>query len=181
MSATENAVALRFTDRAAADRAFDDLMRLAPARTEVRGAVLIERLEDGTVHVPAVLETAPGPDATADGLVGSLMGLLGGPLGVAMGWGISAAIAGGRHDRRAEGALGVFAPHFPRGGVAILAEAAEHDQEALNLLAMTYDAVLERRPADTVRIELNAMQKEAELIRERQREAAGVPLRKLAA
>ncbi|MGW0709431.1 hypothetical protein ACWD4G_26335 [Streptomyces sp. NPDC002643] len=180
MSMNEHAVALRFTDRAAAYQAFGDLTRLSSDTAEVRGAVLVERVEDGTVRVPAVLETEPGRNTAVGGLVGSLMDILGGPLGPVMGWGIGAVIGGGYGHRQAPeaaeateiaSAVGAFTPHVPPGGTALLAEVGESDTEALNLLAMTYGAVLERRPADTVRAELKAMAEDAELIRKRQAKA----------
>ncbi|MFF4507120.1 hypothetical protein [Streptomyces sp. NPDC001401] len=56
----ENAVTLRFADRATAYQALSDLKYLSPATTEVRAAVLIERLEDGAVRVPEGLDTEEG-------------------------------------------------------------------------------------------------------------------------
>ncbi|QFR01554.1 hypothetical protein F9278_41290 [Streptomyces phaeolivaceus] len=173
MSTNENAVALRFADRGAARQAFGDLTRLGSA-AEVRGAVLMERLEDGTVCVPAVLETAPGWNAEVGGLVGSLMGVLDGPLGMTVGWGIGAMIGDG-HDHRpstgATGAAGTVAAvtsDLPPGGTVVLVEVGESDPEALNLLAMNYDAVLERGSADAVRAELKTMEQVAELVREQE-------------
>ncbi|BBC30987.1 uncharacterized protein SGFS_022810 [Streptomyces graminofaciens] len=168
MSMSENAIALRFADRATAYQALSDLKHLTSATTEVRGAVLIERLEDGTVRIPEGLETKAGRNTAVGGLVGSLVGILGGPLGVLMGWGIGAAIGSGYDYKRvteATGAVGAFTPHVPPGGTAVLAEVRESDTQALDLLAMRYDAVLERRPADSARTELKAMEEAADRIR----------------
>ncbi|MFI5798659.1 DUF1269 domain-containing protein [Streptomyces sp. NPDC051677] len=168
MSVNENAVTLRFADRAAAYQALSDLKYLSPATTEVRAAVLIERLEDGAVRVPEGMDTEEGRNTAVGGLVGSLVGILGGPLGVLMGWGVGALIGGGRDYKRAEEtttAVGAFVQHVPPGGTALLAEVRESDTEALDLLAMRYDAVLERCPADDVRAELKAMEEAAERIR----------------
>ncbi|MFI1708746.1 DUF1269 domain-containing protein [Streptomyces griseoruber] len=164
----ENAVALRFADRATAYQALSDLRHLHSATVEVRGAVLIERLEDGTVRVPEGLETAAGRHTAVGGLVGSLVGILGGPLGVLTGWGIGAVIGSGYDYKRAEEATGtvaLFTQHMPPGGTAILAEVRESDPQPLDLLAMRYDAVLERRPSDSVRAELKAMEEAADAIR----------------
>lgn len=171
MSVNENAVALRFADRAAAYQALSDLKHLSPATTEVRAAVLIERLEDGTVRVPEGVDTEEGKGAAVGGLVGSLVGILGGPLGVLMGWGVGALIGGGRDYKRAEQAttaVGAFVQHVPPSGTVILTEVRESDTEALDLLALRYDAVLERRPADSVRAELKAMEEAAEKARKEQ-------------
>ncbi|MFE7278413.1 hypothetical protein [Streptomyces sp. NPDC057623] len=175
----ENAITLRFTGRAAAYQAFGELTHLGSA-AEVHGAVLVERLEGGAVRVSETLGAVPGRNTGGDGLVGSLVGLLDGPLGMLMGWGVGAMIGGG-HDRSqaaeaaeitrpvsAVTASSSFAPHLlPGGGAVILAEAGESDTDALNLLAMRYDAVLERRPAGAVRAELKVIEEEAEQIRKR--------------
>ncbi len=168
MSTNENAVALRFADRAAAYQALSDLKHLSPATTEVRAAVLIERLEDGTVRFPEGVDTEEGKSAAVGGLVGSMVGILGGPLGILMGWGVGALIGGGRDYKRVEQsttAVGAFVQHVPPSGTAILAEVVESDTQALDLLALRYGVVLERRPADDVRAELKAMEEAAERAR----------------
>ena len=171
MSVNENAVALRFADRAAAYQALSELKYLSPATTEVRAAVLVERLQDGAVRVPEGMDGEEGRNTAVGGLVGSLVGILGGPLGVLMGWGVGALIGGGHDYKRAEQAataVGVFAQQVPPGGTAILAEVRESDTQALDQLAMRYDAVLERRPADSLRTELKAMEEAAEQARKEQ-------------
>ncbi|MDH6502684.1 hypothetical protein [Streptomyces sp. SAI-149] len=174
MSVNENAVILRFADRATAYQALSDLKYLSPATTEVRAAVLIERLEDGAVRIPEGLDTAEGRNTAVGGLIGSLVGILGGPLGVLMGVGVGALIGGGYDYKRAEEAttaVGAFVQHVPPGGTALLAEVRESDTQALDMLAMRYDAVLERRPTDSVRIELKAMEEAAERIRKEEAKA----------
>lgn len=168
MSMNENAVALRFADRATAYQALSELRHLTSATTEVRGAVLIERLDDGTVRVPEGMETEAGRNTAVGVLVGSLVGILGGPLGVLMGWGIGALIGGGYDYKRATeatSAVGLFSQEIAPNGTAILAEVKESDTRAIDLLAMRYDAVLERRPAGSVRAELKAMEEAADRIR----------------
>lgn len=131
-------------------------------------------MEDGTVRIPEGMETEAGRNTTVGGLVGSLVGILGGPLGVLMGWGIGALIGSGYDYKRvteATGTIGAFTPHVPPNGTAILAEVRESDTQALDLLAMHYDAVLERRPADSVRTELKAMEEAADRIRKEEAKA----------
>ncbi|MEV7739729.1 histidine kinase [Streptomyces sp. NPDC088921] len=167
----ENAIALRFADGATAYQALSDLKHLSSATTEVRGAVLIERTEDGTVHFPEGMDTESGRGTAVGSLVGSLVGILGGPLGLMMGWGIGALIGGGHDYKRATEAteaVGAFTPHVPLGGTVILAGVEEADTEALDLLAARYGATLERRPADDVRAELKAMEKAADEIRKQE-------------
>ncbi|MFE7278598.1 hypothetical protein [Streptomyces sp. NPDC057623] len=171
MSASENAIALRFADRATAYQALSDLKHLNSATTEVRSAILIERLENGMVRTPEALKTKAGRNTAVGGLVGSLVGILGGPLGMLTGWGIGAVIGSGYDYKRVAEvteAISLFSPHAPPSGTAILAEVRETDTEALDLLAAHHDAVLERRPADTVRTELKAMEEAAEEIRKQE-------------
>ncbi|WP_155056626.1 hypothetical protein [Streptomyces blattellae] len=165
MSVNENAIALRFADRATAYRALGDLRYLSPATTEVRGAVLVERLADGEVRLPEGAGLEEWRNTAAGSLVDSLVNTLSGPLGAVMGLGVGALIGGG-HDgagaARATSAVSAFVLHVPPHGTAILAEVKEHDPQALDLLAMRYDAVLERRPADSIRAELKAMEEAAD-------------------
>ncbi|MFI5801086.1 hypothetical protein [Streptomyces sp. NPDC051677] len=138
------------------------------------GAVLIERLTDGTVRTPEGIDTEAGRNARVGGLVGSLVGVLAGPLGVLMDWGIGALIGGGHDYKKAALAVGVVSavsavtPHVPRGGTVILAEVGETDPQVLDRLAMRYDAILERRSADSVRDELKAMEEAADQARKEQ-------------
>lgn len=171
MSMTENAVVLRFADRATAYQALSELKRLSFPTTEVRGAVLIERLEDGTVRFPEGMDTEAGRNTAVGGLIGSLVGILGGPLGVLMGWGVGALIGGGHDYKRATeatGAVGAFTPHVPPGGTVILVAVEEADPEAMDLLALRHGATIERRPAADVRVELKAMEKAADQIRKQE-------------
>lgn len=127
MSVNENAVALRFADRATAYQALSELKHLSPATTEVRAAVLIERLEDGAVRVPEGMDGHEGRNTAVGGLVGSLVGILGGPLGVLMGWGVGALIGEAMTTSAPNGAplpsasspsrsLRVARPSWPRSG-----------------------------------------------------------------
>ncbi|MEU1272620.1 hypothetical protein [Streptomyces sp. NPDC005799] len=114
------------------------------------------------------LETEAGRNTAVGGLVGSLVGILGGPLGILTGWGIGAVIGGGYDYKRAEettGTVAIVTSNMPPGGTAILAEVREADPQPVDLLAMRYDAVLERRPSDSVRTELKAMERAADRLR----------------
>ncbi|MFE7277095.1 hypothetical protein [Streptomyces sp. NPDC057623] len=148
----ENVVVLRFADRDAAYHALAGLSLLDSAAVKVRGAVLMERMEDGTIRVPVAMETGVRGDAVNGGLTGALLGVLGGPLGMSLGWGIGAIIASGHDCTRS-------------GATAILAEVGEADTDALDLLAMGHDAILERSPAGVVRTELKTMEEAADRIR----------------
>ncbi|WOX15356.1 hypothetical protein [Streptomyces sp. N50] len=65
MPMNENVIALRFTERATAYQALSGLKNLSAASTEVLGAVLIERLEDGAVRVTEGVNGAARRNAAA--------------------------------------------------------------------------------------------------------------------
>ncbi|CAM5615045.1 hypothetical protein [Streptomyces aurantiogriseus] len=69
MPMNENVITLRFTDRAAAYQALSGLRHLNAASTEVLGAVLIERLEDGAVRVTEGVDGVAGRNAAADACI----------------------------------------------------------------------------------------------------------------
>ncbi|WP_196218015.1 hypothetical protein [Streptomyces blattellae] len=56
----------------------------------------------------------------------------------------------------ARGAVDLFTPQVPPDGTVIFAEARETNTETLDLLALWYGAVLERRPIDAVHSEPEA-------------------------
>ncbi|MEU1167526.1 hypothetical protein ABZ372_47655 [Streptomyces sp. NPDC005921] len=66
MSMNENVITLHFTDRATAFRALGGLKDLSAENAQVRSAVLIECLDDGSVRVTGDTDGATEPDtATA--------------------------------------------------------------------------------------------------------------------
>ncbi|MEV6027798.1 histidine kinase [Streptomyces sp. NPDC052036] len=172
MDRPENVVVFRFAEQASAYQALSELKQLGGPTVEVMGAMLVERRLDGTVRIPEGVATGAG--ALAGGLVGSVVGLLGGPLGVVLGWGTGALVGGGADWRRAtenSGLVALVADEVSAGSTVLVAEVAERDTAAIDLLAMRFDAVLERRPAERVRAEAKAVREAQEAA---EREAAKV-------
>ncbi|MFD3495855.1 histidine kinase [Streptomyces sp. NPDC058690] len=169
MDRTENIVVFRFTEQASAYQALSELQRLGGSTVEVRGAMLVERQEDGTVRIPEGVDARAGEGTLVGGLVGSVVGLLGGPLGVMLGWGTGALVGGGADWRRAtegSGLAALVADEVSAGSTVLVAEVAERDTAAFDVFAMRFGAVLERRPAERVRAEIKAV-REAESAAER--------------
>ncbi|MGW5482893.1 histidine kinase [Streptomyces sp. NPDC004008] len=174
MDRPENVVVFRFTEQAVAYQALSELKQLGGPTVEVMGAMLVERRLDGTVLIPEGVATRAGEGTLAGGLVGSVVGLLGGPLGVVLGWGTGALVGGGADWRRAtesSGLVALVADEVSAGSTVLVAEVAERDTAAIDLLAMRFDAVLERRPAERVRAEVKAVREAQEAA---EREAAKV-------
>lgn len=161
MSATENTVVLRFTERAIAYQALSDLKHLTCDTSEVRGAVLIERLGDGTVRAPERIGPRAGNSKMLGSMAGSMACMSAGPVGMLVGTGLGTVLAGGYDSRRAaaeSNEVDFFGEQVPPGGTAIFCQVKESDTEALDVLAMEYDAVLERCTAAYLRAEMKAMQ-----------------------
>ncbi|MFF7190342.1 histidine kinase [Streptomyces sp. NPDC008222] len=174
MDRPENVVVFRFAEQASAYQALSELKQLGGPTVEVMGAMLVERRLDGTVRIPEGVATGAGEGTLAGGLVGSVVGLLGGPLGVVLGWGTGALVGGGADWRRAtenSGLVALVADEVSAGSTVLVAEVAERDTAAIDLLAMRFDAVLERRPAERVRAEAKAVREAQEAA---EREAAKV-------
>ncbi|MGW2557649.1 histidine kinase [Streptomyces sp. NPDC001514] len=170
MDRTENIVVFRFTEQASAYQALSELKQLGGPTVEVTGAMLVERRLDGTVRIPEGVDARAGEGTLVGGLVGSVVGLLGGPLGVVLGWGTGALVGGGADWRRAtesSGLVALVADEVSAGSTLLVAEVAERDTAAIDLFAMRFDAVLERRPAERVRAEVKAI-REAEEQAERE-------------
>ncbi|GCB52096.1 hypothetical protein [Streptomyces sp. NL15-2K] len=154
MPMNENVITLRFTDRAAAYQALGGLRNLSSANAEVRDAALIDRFEDGAVRVTDGIDGGVEWNAAADtrspryGRTTATLGT-GTPIGGRHGY---------RRATRADGAADAFPAQPPPDGAVILAEVGEVDTETLDLLALWYGAVLERRPADPARGAPEAME-----------------------
>lgn len=150
MDRAENIVVFRFAEEASAYQALSELQRLGGPTADVRGAMLVERQEDGTVRIPEGVDARAGEGTLVGGLVGSVVGLLGGPLGVVLGWGTGALVGGGADWRRTtegSGLVALVADEVSAGSTVLVAEVAERDTAAIDVFAMRFGAVLERRPS----------------------------------
>ena len=96
---------------------------------------------------------------------GGLSGVLGGPLGVLLGFGLGAAggalVDASRSDDL-DDAITEFGKTVRPGGNAIIAQTDEADTAALDALVTKYDGAIVRRPLDEVLAELEAQQDAAE-------------------
>jgi uncharacterized membrane protein len=165
MDRTENIVVFRFTEQVSAYQALSELKQLGDPTVEVTGAMLVERRPEGTVRVPEGVDARAGEGTLVGGLVGSVVGLLGGPLGVVLGWGAGALVGSGADWRRAtegSGLVALVADEVSAGSAVLVAEVAERDTAAVDLFAMRFDAVLERRLAERVRAEVKAVREAQE-------------------
>ena len=125
----------------------------------------MERDKDGHLHVPEGDDTMAGEGTAGGSLIGMLVGVLGGPVGMLLGAGASAA-GGALYDAdrldTGDEAIEQFGASVPVGGNALLAETVEDTTEPLDKFVSGMGGTLVRRPLDEVVAELEAQQAAAE-------------------
>ncbi len=151
-----------FPESSEAYEALSELRQAAGAgRIDVDAAVIAKRDTDGR------LSFAEGQDDVigTGSLVGTLIGILGGPLGMLVGWGTGALVGSYSDAERADHvdtALGEISQHLPAGATAIVAEVEEVTPEVLDNIVTSRGGTVLRRDAEEVLDELEAAEAAAE-------------------
>ena len=136
MADTQNVVVVRFTEPSAAYQALSVLKECdAQGRIGLESAAVVERTADGQLRVPEDTDNV-GPVGMASGsVIGMLIGVLGGPVGVLIGWG-AGAMMGGAFDldrvETSDEALGVLGRAIPQGSTAVIASVMEPAVEVID-------------------------------------------------
>src|SRR4029450_11763721 len=125
----ENVVVVRFTEPSRAYQALSVLKKCdAEGRIGLESAAVVERTAAGELRIPESADNV-GLVGTASGsLIGMLVGVLGGPVGVLLGWGSGALIGGAFDVDRAvtsDEALTVLGRAIPPESTAVIAEGEE--------------------------------------------------------
>lgn len=158
----EVVITVRCLEAAAASQALSLLKAChAAGQIELRGGIVIERAPDDRLQMPADASMVAGVATGGGSLIGMLMDILGGPLGMLLGWRGAAVIAAAVDLRMAErtGELGGLAALSvaARGGNAfVLADVTEFDPEVIDVEMAKVGGTVIRRPADLVLAELAA-------------------------
>ena len=164
--AQENVVVVRFTDGSKARQALSALKQCdADDRIGLASAAVVERTATGELHMVDEWENL-GPVGMAGGsLVGMLIGVLGGPVGVLLGWGAGAMVGGAFDiDRsvKSDEALTVLGTAIPSGSTAVIAQVEEPAISVIDREMEQLDAEVTRRPVDEVMSELGAAEEAAD-------------------
>jgi uncharacterized membrane protein len=165
MADVENVVVVTFTEQSKAYQALSVLKECdAEGRIALASAAVVERTEEGTLRIPEGAENV-GPVGLASGsLLGMLIGVLGGPVGVLVGWGAGALVGGAfdidRLDKSDE-ALTVFGRAIPQGSTAVMATVAEPAVEVIDGEMAKLGGEVTRRPVFEVVAELEASEEAA--------------------
>jgi uncharacterized membrane protein len=142
----------------------DDLDR--SGQIELRGAIVIERAPDGSLQLPSSPDMVIGVTTGGGSLIGMLMKVLGGPLGMLLGWRGAAVIAAAADMRMAErsgelGELGELSVSVRLGNAVVVADVTELETGILDRATAPLGAAVVRRPADFVLEELAAAEQAA--------------------
>jgi uncharacterized membrane protein len=133
---------------------------------ELRGAIVIERAPDGSMQLPSSPDMVTGVTTGGGSLIGMLMKVLGGPLGMLLGWRGAAVIAAAADMRMAErsgelGELGELSVSVRLGNAVVVADVTELETGILDRATAPLGATVVRRPADLVLEELAAAEQAA--------------------
>jgi uncharacterized membrane protein len=161
-----NVVVVRFIE---SSKAYEALSRLkdyaAQGRIGLDSAVVVERRAGGALRVAEGSDNL-GPVGLASGsVVGMLVGVLGGPIGVLLGWGAGALIGGAFDADRvvdSEEALSVLSRAISPGSTAVIANVTEWDAEALDSEMSRLGGQVTRYPVADVLAELEFVEEAAD-------------------
>src|SRR6476619_750515 len=134
--AKENVVVVRFTEPSQAYQALSVLKECdAKGRIGLESAAVVERTANGELRVPESADNV-GLVGTASGsLLGMLIGVLGGPVGVLLGWGTGALMGGPLDIDRgvtSDEALTTLGTAIPPGSTAVTASVEEPAVEVID-------------------------------------------------
>jgi uncharacterized membrane protein len=162
----ENVVVVRFAEPSKAYQALSVLKECdAAGRIGLESAAVVERTATGELRVPESADNV-GLVGTASGsLIGMLLGVLGGPVGLLLGWGTGALMGGAFDLDRAETsdeALGVLGRAIPPESTAVMASVEEPTVELIDGEMARLGGEVTRRPVADVIDELEAAQEAAD-------------------
>jgi uncharacterized membrane protein len=156
----ENVVVIGFTEPSKAYEALSVLKECAAeGRIGLDAAAVVERTSEGTLHVPESTDNV-GLAGTAGGsLIGMLLGVIGGPVGVLLGWS-TGALMGGAFDldraERSDEALRALGQAIPPASTAVIANVSEPAVEVIDGEMAKLGGEVTRRPVADVVDQLEA-------------------------
>ena len=163
--AKENVVIVRFTEPSKAYQALSVLKECdANGQIGLESAAIVERTPSGELRIPEGTDNV-GLVGTASGsVIGMLIGVLGGPVGLLLGWGAGAMMGSAFDVDRAvtsDEALTVLGRAIPSGSTAVIASVEEPAVEAIDGEMKKLDGEVTRRPVAEVMVELEAAEEAA--------------------
>ncbi len=164
--ALENVVVVRFTEPSKAYQALSVLKECdAEGRLGLESAAVVERTAADELRILESTDNV-GPLGTASGsLIGMLIGVLGGPVGVLLGWGAGAMVGGAFDIDRtvtSDEALTVLGTAIPPESTALIASVEEPVVEVIDAEMDMLGGEVTRQPVAKVMSELEAAEEAAD-------------------
>ncbi|SMF78893.1 DUF1269 domain-containing protein [Streptomyces sp. Amel2xC10] len=157
---SRNVVVIRFDDGDRTYRALSQLKKAdADGLIDVHAAVIVERKADGSLDVVDGTDHQIGEGITQGSLIGLLVGILGGPFGLLLGWGAGALIGGAIDADKAsetDAVIGAFTKSVPPGRNALITDVTETRESVIDTDAAADGGTVTRRPAHEVLDEIEA-------------------------
>jgi uncharacterized membrane protein len=161
-----NVVVVRFTEPSKAYQALSVLKECdASGRIMLESAAIVERTPEGALQIPEGADNLGPVGAASGSLIGMLVGVLGGPVGVMLGWGGGALIGGAFDIDRAvtsDEALTVLGRAIPPESTAVIASVGEPAVEVIDGEMAKLGGEVTRRSAADVMDELEAVEAAAD-------------------
>jgi uncharacterized membrane protein len=162
----ENVVIIRFDEESKAYEALSVLKECdAAGRIELESAAVVKRQEDGELKIQDSADNVGLENTVGGSLIGMLVGVLGGPVGVLVGWG-GGALIGGAFDldrmETSDEALTVLGKAIPPETTAVIACVDEPVVEVIDAEAYKLGGELTRRSVSDVLAELSAAEEAAD-------------------
>jgi len=166
MNEGHNLIVVTFEEDSKAYEALSKLKAASAAgRVGVRSASVLERGADGRITVPEAGDAVLGAGVATGGLIGLMVGILGGPVGVVLGFG-AGALAGSYFDidraEKGNSVLAQVAESLPVGRTALVAEVDEFAGEVIDGEMRALGGTVTRTPAAEVLAALEAAEKAAQ-------------------
>jgi uncharacterized membrane protein len=162
----ENVVVVRFTEPSKAYQALSVLKDCdAAGRIGLESAAIVERTSAGELRIAESADNEELLGTASGSLIGMLIGVLGGPVGVLLGWGSGALIGGAFDIDRAltnDEALAVLGRAIPPDSTAVIASVSESAVEVIDSEMTKLGGEVTRRPAGEVMNELEAAEDAAD-------------------
>ena len=164
--AQENVVVVRFTEASKAYQALSKLKQAdADGGIELRAGAVVERTAAGELKIADTADNVGLVDTASGSLIGLLVGVLGGPVGLLLGFGAGALVGGSfdmdREDESDE-ALGVLGRAIPPGATGLIADVSESEVELVDAKMDALGGEVTRRSVVDVVAELGTAHEAAE-------------------
>lgn len=174
--AQKNVAVVRFTEPSKAYQALSVLKQCdADSRIELESAAIVERTPEGELRIPESADNVGLAGMASGSVIGMLLGVLGGPVGVMLGWGAGAMVGGAfdiDRDVTSYEALAILGKAIPAGSTAVIASVDESAVEVIDGEMAKLDGVVTRQPVAAVIDELEAAQDEAAAAKREARRAS---------